>query len=983
MRVLLAGPDYEENLSIRYLSASLLNAGHDTVLAPFNSPADITAVASAAQDADIAGLSMCFQSRANEFLHLAQLIKAQDPKKLIVAGGHYASCAAEPLLALHPEIDVIVIHEGERTLVDIADAMPHVEQRLPQIPGIAYRDGQEVRFTDRRRTLDDLDALPFPDRLGPIHLIAGVPTSYLMGSRGCYGSCAYCCITTLHRMAPGKRFRQRSVERIADEMAALYHDRGTRQFVFHDDNFLVPSEAINHARLSAFEKALKHRGVENIALVIKCRPADANREVLRRLKDLGLVRLFLGVESATAQGLSSLDRKQSVEESERALETCSDLDISAQFTLMIFNPDATLNTLRSDVAFMRCFSGNPLNFCRAEIYAGTPLEQRMIEHGRARGNYLAREYSLSDPAADRACDIALDLFATRCWSGGSLMQNAIGLDHTAAVAKRFYAGPDRAAACAQVARWLRSVNLDTVSLLEEVIELSASTAGSSDAGLKEALLALTERESKSLQKFLSEGLTLKAELEAFRFTDKVRPSSQVSSPSHRFARQVAAAVLAIGIPATTGCGAGVTEMAPPPLKDGKTPPPPPPKPYYGISEMAAPPLRPPVAPGQKNLCALTGIVTDPSGVAVPNATVILTNADTGVARTFRTNKAGQYVANTLPAGRYKVKGEAEGLNTTVVTGIVLKAGDRQRVDIHFEIDVNSLGVSEYAAAPLREIEPPPEILFKTTPPELAGEPEKLCSWAGTITDATGAVVRLVTITITNLDTGVASILATNDAGQFSAIGLHRGRYSLKLEHPGYKTVIMRDVVLKAGDSQRTDFRLEGGNWGGCCEYVASPLKAPKEDFIAKEKPFTYVVGQAKDHGTFQGIAKLVYGDSKAWVQIFEANRDVVARPDSIDPGTSILIPPRKRVVPKLIFKVKPVYPPSAEKENAQGDVVMDVTLKEDGSVDQINVIDGDQPLVDAATSAVKQWRYRPLVEKGKPVVKFVVVVSFGKGGKIQ
>jgi len=133
MNVLLAGPDYEENLSIRYLSASLLNAGHDTVLAAFNSPADTVAVANAAQDAGIAGLSMCFQSRAMEFLHLARLIKSGDPEKLIVAGGHYASCAAEPLLTNHPEIDIIVIHEGERTLVEIADAMPHLKERLPQI----------------------------------------------------------------------------------------------------------------------------------------------------------------------------------------------------------------------------------------------------------------------------------------------------------------------------------------------------------------------------------------------------------------------------------------------------------------------------------------------------------------------------------------------------------------------------------------------------------------------------------------------------------------------------------------------------------------------------------------------------------------------------------------------------------------------------------------------------------------------------------
>ena len=251
MKILLAGPDFEENLSIRYLSASLLAAGHEPVLAAFSSPADIVSIARQAQSADLVGLSMCFQSRAREFLHLAQRIKSREPHKLIVAGGHYASCAAEPLLAHHPEIDIIVIHEGERTLVEIADAVPHLEQRLPYIPGIAYRDGEHVRLTAPRPTLDDLDALPFPDRRGPVHSIAGVPTSYLMGSRGCYGSCAYCCITTLHQLAPGKRFRQRNVEGIADEMVPLYHERGTRQFIFHDDNFLVPSEAVSVVTLSS------------------------------------------------------------------------------------------------------------------------------------------------------------------------------------------------------------------------------------------------------------------------------------------------------------------------------------------------------------------------------------------------------------------------------------------------------------------------------------------------------------------------------------------------------------------------------------------------------------------------------------------------------------------------------------------------------------------------------------------------------------
>jgi len=834
MKVLLAGPDYEENLSIRYLSASLLNAGHDTVLAAFNSPADTVAVANAARDTGIAGLSMCFQSRAMEFLHLARLIKSRDPGKLIVAGGHYASCAAEPLLTNHPEIDIIVIHEGERTLVEIADALPHLKERLPQIPGIAYRDGQKVCFTRQRPMLDDLDDLPFPDRRGPVQSIAGVPTSYLMGSRGCYGSCAYCCITTLHRMAPGRRFRQRSAEQIADEMAALYHERGVRQFVFHDDNFLVPSQAMNQARISALEKALKHRGVEHIALVIKCRPADANREILRRLKELGLVRVFLGIESATARGLSSLERDQSVADSERALEACAQLDISAQFTLMVFNPDATLYTLRSDVAFMRRFCRNPLNFCRAEIYMGTPLEKRMIELGRTRGDYFAREYNLSDPAADLACKLSLDLFGSRCWSNDSLMQNAIGLDHTASVLKRFYGSRRQAALCKNVASWLRAVNLDTIDLLDEVVELSAASPDSLDSGLQQAMLAVRERESTTRQRFLSEALDLRAELGTYRFADKVRQSHQISRSNHRLARQAAAALLAIGMPAASGWQQAIGQEV-------KTPPP---------ASTA----------GQENsMSSLTGTVTDSSGAVVPNATITIANTDTRQARTLTTNEVGQYSADHLQVGNYIVTAVKQGFKSTAKTGIVLKAGTPERADV----------------------------------------------------------------------------------------------------------------------------RLESGNNYGCCEYAAVPLRVI-EDWSQKKKPFTYVVGSAKDQNTFQGIAKLVYGDQKAWVQIFEANRSVVEKPGFIPYGTEILIPKRTRTAPKLISKVMPVYPPSARKADVYGDVVLDVTLKEDGSVDQIHVIDGPPLLTEAATTAVKQWRYQPSPAKGKPaILKFVVVISFGKGGKIQ
>ena len=267
--------------------------------------------------------------------------------------------------------------------------------------------------------------------------------------------------------------------------------------------------------------------------------------------------------------------------------------------------------------------------------------------------------------------------------------------------------------------------------------------------------------------------------------------------------------------------------------------------------------------------------------------------------------------------------------------------------------------------------------------------EGRCSLVGDVTDSSGAVVANATITIANLDTGLTRTVKTNEVGHYVAGGLRFGHYSVKAQSPGFKAVEKTGIVLEAGANGRADVALEIradiklAFDGGCCEYAATPLKVEPEDWATKKKPFTYFVGTAEDHGTFKGVAELVYGDPGMWEQIFEANRNVVAKPGPIPGGTSILIPPRKRDVPKLISKVLPTYPPEARQQHVRGEVVLDIALNDDGTVETVEVIDGNPLLAEPATAAVKQWRYRPLIAQGNPVVKFVVVISFGRSGKVH
>jgi hypothetical protein len=71
---------------------------------------------------------------------------------------------------------------------------------------------------------------------------------------------------------------------------------------------------------------------------------------------------------------------------------------------------------------------------------------------------------------------------------------------------------------------------------------------------------------------------------------------------------------------------------------------------------------------------------------------------------------------------------------------------------------------------------------------------------GTVTDATGAVVPDVTVTVTNLDTGVTKVLKTNGSGLYDTNSIVVGRYSINFERQGFEKFSRPSVTLQVGSS---------------------------------------------------------------------------------------------------------------------------------------------------------------------------------------
>jgi len=95
---------------------------------------------------------------------------------------------------------------------------------------------------------------------------------------------------------------------------------------------------------------------------------------------------------------------------------------------------------------------------------------------------------------------------------------------------------------------------------------------------------------------------------------------------------------------------------------------------------------------------IVGTVTDPSGAAVPNVTVTITQVATGRVNTFTTNDTGQFAAPSLPIGNYDLKVSASGFKMEERKGIVLNVSDRIRIDFQMKLGTASETVSVEANA---------------------------------------------------------------------------------------------------------------------------------------------------------------------------------------------------------------------------------------------------------------------------------------------
>lgn len=512
--IALVGPELEENLSLRYLAAALAAAGWRSRIVPFNQPRDLPNVVRAIAEADepplMIGISVAFQWRAVEMLAAALGMREAGYRGHITIGGHFATFAADELLGDFGEIDSVCRHESEETIVELVAAI-EAGRSIAQIPGVVTRGADGAVVSGPLRHPPDLATLHQPDRSGRPKQCFGHALAPLVSTRGCYADCSFCCIASWHEQTlPGKRYRTRAPAAVADEMVAMQRARGIEIFIFHDDNFFVPSKKKNLERFHELADALEARGIGPFGIVVKARPNDVDREVFTVLRDrLHMLRSYVGIETDADQGLVTLQRRLASKQNHDAIAVLRELDVFGCFNMLIFDPDTTLPSLETNVQFMAAAADFPFNFCRTELYAGTPLLKRVIQEQRTDGDWLHFDYRLRNDAVQRAFELAIAAFTPRNFGPGALHANIGGWRLELETCRHFHADVWQPRWLERMKQLHRMVGHDTVAGLSRIVEHVRSHGRDRDA----ELLAELNPGLRSLEREVEQQwLRLRAEL---------------------------------------------------------------------------------------------------------------------------------------------------------------------------------------------------------------------------------------------------------------------------------------------------------------------------------------------------------------------------------------------------------------------------------------------------------------------------------------
>ncbi|MEA2570040.1 MAG: hypothetical protein QOI24_2041 [Acidobacteriota bacterium] len=267
---------------------------------------------------DVVGLQCNFTTERNRTVRLAQRIKRELPRTVVIVGGHDAS--RDPKWFHHDAIDFIACGDGEEVLPPLVEAL-RAGTDPAVVRGLTFRRKDEWISTGDVVVRPNLDSYPLPAR----HLISHYADHYYINfrkplalmetARGCPFKCNFCSVWKFHEST----FREKSPERVVQELLTI----DAPNIFITDDIFWM-----NVKRGEEMARQIKAAGIKKY-FTVQTRTDIIVKfpHLIEMWKDCGNLSIFLGLESVTDEGLALVNKKNKACNNVQAIEILRDLGV--------------------------------------------------------------------------------------------------------------------------------------------------------------------------------------------------------------------------------------------------------------------------------------------------------------------------------------------------------------------------------------------------------------------------------------------------------------------------------------------------------------------------------------------------------------------------------------------------------------------------------------------------------------------------------
>jgi anaerobic magnesium-protoporphyrin IX monomethyl ester cyclase len=286
---------------------------------------------------------------------------------------------------LDNKADVIIIGEGEQTLLELIDSFKSNQEFPDDIPGIAYRKNGSSVKTPVRPVMHELDNLPYPawdlvdiDQYKQAWLQSSGYFSINMGTtRGCPFKCNWCA-----KPIYGNRYNARSPENVVAELKLLHKKYQFDHIWFCDDIFgLKPGWVKRFAELLR-QNDLKFRfKIQSRAdLLLK-------DEQIKPLADAGCEVVWMGAESGSQRILDAMDKGTTIEQIEEATLLLKKYGIKPAFFLQFGYLGETLEDIQLTIKMLKKLVPSDIGISVSYPLPGTKFYEKVSEQLGTKTNW--------------------------------------------------------------------------------------------------------------------------------------------------------------------------------------------------------------------------------------------------------------------------------------------------------------------------------------------------------------------------------------------------------------------------------------------------------------------------------------------------------------------------------------------------------------------------------------------------------------------